>query len=275
MIVNHIPAPLIPEPGMSDPHALVIDDVCYLFTSHDVGFGVSDWIMPDWRIHRSEDLQQWAHVGTISPADNYMGAGNTHCWAGDIAARNGRFYWYFSNHDKESGIMVADRPEGPYTDALGGPLVDSFDPSVFMEDGTAYILYGQNPYCIARLKDSMVALDEAPRRIEFDFQGDFPNVDKGSLHKHNDTYYLSCSSYYATSSSVYGPYTYRGRVGSDFGLNTNFAHGDFFVWKGQWFHTWCQYRDLRHDKVRDCYMAPVSYGPDGSMKTETDFLGRQ
>ena len=26
--------------------------------------------------------------------------------------------------------MVADRPEGPYHDALIGPLVDSFDPTI-------------------------------------------------------------------------------------------------------------------------------------------------
>lgn len=37
---------------MSDPHALVENDICYLYTGHDVGFGIPDWVMPDWRIYR-------------------------------------------------------------------------------------------------------------------------------------------------------------------------------------------------------------------------------
>ncbi len=258
--------PLISEPGMSDPHALVLGDVCYLFTGHDVGFGVNDWVMPDWRIYRSDDLLTWTHVGTIDPADNYMGAGNTNCWAGDIVERHGRYYWYFSNRNKESGVMVASAPEGPYTDALGGPLVDSFDPSIFVEDdGTCYIIYGHGEYKIARLKDSMIELDEEPRTISIDRKGVFPKTDKNSLHKHNGIYYLSCSGYYATSRNLYGPYAYHGLVGRGWQLDSGYAHGDFFVWKGDWYHVWCRYRNRDHDRIRDCFMAPVYYDEDGSM----------
>jgi hypothetical protein len=261
--------PLIDEAGMSDPHVLVREDACYLFTGHDVGFGLADWVMPDWRIYRSEDLRAWEHVGTIDPRDNYMGAGNTNCWAGDIVQRNGRFYWYFSNHNKETGVMVASRPEGPYVDALGGPLVDSFDPTLFVDDdGSPYIIYGAHDYRIARLKDSMIELAEEPRLIPVDRKGVFNIVDKNSLHKHNGIYYLSCSAAYATSMSLYGPYTYRGRVGIDCGLGTSFAHGDFFAWKGQWYHVWCKYRDRSKDRIRDCFIAPVIYDADGAMRDD-------
>jgi hypothetical protein len=41
---------------MSDPHMLVVKDVCYVFTDHDVGFGINDWVMPDWRIFKSTEL---------------------------------------------------------------------------------------------------------------------------------------------------------------------------------------------------------------------------
>ena len=73
--IKNIKNPLIEQPGMSDPHMLVLNDTCYLFTGHDIGFGVSNWIMPDWRIFMSTDLQNWKHVGTISPKDNIMGEG--------------------------------------------------------------------------------------------------------------------------------------------------------------------------------------------------------
>lgn len=78
--LKNIKNPLIDKPGMSDPHMLVMNDTCYLLTGHDVGFGIPDWVMRDWRIFRSADLQDWEHVGTISPQDNYMGEGNTNCW---------------------------------------------------------------------------------------------------------------------------------------------------------------------------------------------------
>jgi arabinoxylan arabinofuranohydrolase len=273
MTIGKLTNPLIAEAGMSDPHALVVGDWCYLFTGRDVGFGVSDWVMPDWRIYRSDDLRRWTHVGTIDPADNYMGKGSTSCWAGDIVERNGTYYWYFSNRTESTGVMVASRPEGPYADALGRPLVDSFDPSIFVDDdGTAYIIYGEYDYKIARLKNSMLELDEQPKGIELNRKNIFPRADKNSLHKHNGIYYLSCSGYYATSENVYGPYEHKGLVGVGWGLDTGFGHGDFFTWKGQWYHVWCKYRDRRLDRIRDCFIAPVVYGPDGSMRDDLEFV---
>tara|TARA_R110002033_G_C3897451_1_gene240036 strand:+ start:18426 stop:19406 length:981 start_codon:yes stop_codon:yes gene_type:complete len=265
--------PLISEPGMSDPHMLVVNDTCYVFTGHDVGFGISDWVMPDWRIYRSTDLQKWEHVGTIKPEDNYMGKGHTSCWAGDIAERNGKFYWYFSNHHDDAGVMVSDKPEGPYKDALGKPLVDSFDPTIFIDDdNTPYIVYGRTDYKIARLKESMIELDEEPKTIVINKTTYFPDMDKNSLHKRNGIYYLSCSGYYATSKNLYGPYEAQGRVGTGWELDTPYGHGDFFVWKGDWYHVWCRYRDRKKDRIRDSYIAPVIYGPDGEMRDDLSQL---
>ena len=78
--------------------------------------------------------------------------------------------------------MVADRVEGPYRDALDGPLVDSFDPTIFTDDdGTPYIIYGHGTYFIARLNDDLLSLaEEDPRALPFsnDDRGDFPIMDK-------------------------------------------------------------------------------------------------
>jgi hypothetical protein len=56
---KNIKNPLIDGPGMSDPHVLVENDICYIFSGHNEGFGNSEWVMPDWRIHRSTDLRSW------------------------------------------------------------------------------------------------------------------------------------------------------------------------------------------------------------------------
>ena len=265
--------PLIDEPGMSDPHMLVDNGGCYLFTGHDVGSGQAAWVMPDWRIYRSKDLQSWELVGTILPEQNYMGKGNTSCWAGDIVKRNGKYFWYFSNRDKDLGVMVADKPEGPYKDALGKPLVASYDPTIFVDDdNTPYMIWGNGTYTIARLKDSMLELAEEPRKITLNRTGNFPVVDKNSVHKHNGIYYLSVSGYYATSKSVYGPYESKGVVGKGWGLDTGWAHGDFFVWQGDWYHVWCRYKNRDYDKVRDCFIAPTSFDPDGMMHDDLSHL---
>ena len=265
--------PLIDSPGMSDPHVLVEDDVCYVFTGHDVGFGVNDWVMPDWRIYRSTDLESWEHVGTISPKDNYMGEGHTSCWAGDIVKRNGKYYWYFSNRKENSGVMVASKPEGPYVDAIGGPLVDSFDPTIFVDDNnTPYIIYGEHTYKIARLKESMIALDEEPKEIVINRTTYFPDTDKNAVHKRNGIYYLSCSGYYATSKNLYGPYETQGLIGEGYGLDTGYAHGDFFQFKGEWYHVWCRYIDRSIDRTRDCFIAPVIYDENGLMKDDLSHI---
>jgi beta-xylosidase len=271
--VDKVANAIIPEPGMADPHALVVGDVCYLFTGHDIGFGIKDWVMPDWRIYRSDDLKNWKLVGKISPENNYMGKGNIDCWAGDIVQRNGKFYWYFSNRKESTGVMVASKPEGPYSDALGKPLTDSFDPTIFMEeDSTSYIVYGEFNYKIARLKKSMIELDEEPREIIINRTTYFPKLDKNSLHKHNGIYYLSSSGYYATSKNIYGPYETKGAVGKGYGLDTSYAHGDFFVWKGDWYHVWCKYRNRDYDRIRDCFIAPVIYDKDDLMHDDLSVM---
>lgn len=273
---NSIKNPLIDEPGMSDPHVLNVNDTLYLFTGRDIGFGVKDWVMPDWRIYKSTDLNTWKHVGTISPEDNYMGKGNTNCWAGDIVERNGKYYWYFSNRKLSTGVMVASRPEGPYVDALKKPLVDSFDPTIFIDDDkTPYIIYGEHTYKIARLKNSMIELDEEPKIIELDRKDVFPKADKNSLHKYKGIYYLTVAGFYATSKNVYGPYEFKGLTGKGFGVDSGYGHGDFFVWKGEWFHVWCKYKNRDYDRIRDCFLAPTYYDKNGSMFDDLNYIDKK
>lgn len=134
-----------------------------------------------------------------------MGKGNTSCWAGDIVARNGKYYSYFSNRKKSTRVMLASNPEEPYVDALGKPLIESFDPTIFIDDdNTPYIINGEHTYKIARLKNSMLELDEEPKEITINRTTDFPDTDKNSLHKYKRIYYLSCSGYYTTSKNIYG-----------------------------------------------------------------------
>ena len=224
----------------------------------------------DWRVFSSPDLLRWSLESTLLPNATPAAPGDySTCWATDAAAgADGAFYFYLSLGANQIGVMRGATPVGPWEDPLGTPLInrtlgaslhtEARDPCLFVDDdGTPYIINGDTDYQIARLKDSMTELDETPRRIEIDRKGVFPCMDKNSLHKHNGIYYLSCSGYYATSRNLYGPYEYQGLVGTGWGLDTPFGHGDFFTWKGDWYHVWCKYRDRSHDRIRDCFIAPV------------------
>lgn len=82
--------------------------------------------------------------------------------------RNGKWYWYICVEDTTKhlhgiGVGVADRPEGPYHDVIGKPLVPGswgfIDPSVFIdEDGQAYLFWGNNGLWYAKLNEDMISL---------------------------------------------------------------------------------------------------------------------
>jgi hypothetical protein len=272
--------PLMPGLGISDPHVRIFNDKLYLYSGHDESPEDRDWVMRDWRIFSSGDLITWKYESTISPADNYMGAESKDCWAGDAAQRNGKTYFYFSNRNRDLGVMVSDDPAGPFHDPLGGPLAKFHDPTILIDDDpaqTPYIIYGckekTTTYLIARLNGDMISLAEEPRALEISGKGweDAPFwMDKNFLFKRNGLYYLSWGSDYATASNVYGPYVFQGRVGDGYKLGP-YAHGSFFEWEGQFYHIWCRY--LRDGyKFRECLMTYCHQTEDGELSDDTRFL---
>ena len=78
-------------------------------------------------------------------------------------------------------MAVSDKPEGPFKDALGKPLLtnkDCFDsehswacidPAIFIDDDeTAWIFWGNRECYYAKLKDNMIEIDGQIKRIDFD-----------------------------------------------------------------------------------------------------------
>ena len=185
--------------------------------------------------------------------------------------------------------MVSDKPGGPYIDALGKPLLDvdltstkEYDPTVMVdEDDNAYIVFGHyrndskdlNWY-IARLSEDMVSLAENPKEILLENVIDVMQAnDKPNLHKRNGIYYLSAGSHYAISENVYGPYTVIGNSGNgEYGLHSR-AHGNYFTWNNQWFHTWCHFHLGKEvARYRESYMTYLHYTDDGRMISDVEFL---
>ena len=274
--------PIIKDIGMSDPHVRVFNDTIYLYCGHDSHPDDETWVMKEWRIFSTNDLINWKQEGIISPRDNYMDDNSTDCWAGDAATRNGKYYFYFSDRKRSVGVMVSESPKGPFKDALGKPLVSPMhDPTILVDNDkqkTPYLIYGDKEgggFHIARLNEDMISTAEDPRPVEIngkEWQEAPAWMDKNYIFKHQDTYYLIWGRDYATSKNIYGPYECTGAVGNGHNLS-EYAHGSFFWWKGQFYHIWCYY--LRPGfKYRESIITYCHFNDNGHIVTDTDFLDK-
>lgn len=286
--------PIVPGVGLCDPHGVVYGDRVYLYATHDFSPENTGFVMKDWWVWSSDDLVNWKQEGVLKPEDTFLKKPFDSCWAGFGATKNGKYYWYFSAGPREVGVVVSDSPAGPWQDPLGKPLLPrgftptkQRDPDILMDDdGKAYMVYGTFDYFIARLNDDMISLAEPPRRVELDRKhgplGEGKTDDKPSLHKRNGIYYLSWSSFYATSTNVYGPYTYKGSVITPEGLAPEFRkegdtqygrdgmwhdrHGNFFTWNNQWYYVFNDTsRPGSSHFFRDSCLAYVHYKDNGDI----------
>lgn len=46
------------------------------------------------------------------------------CWAVDAAYANGKYYFYYSNGNDQTGVAVSDTPAGPFKDSCHSPVLD-------------------------------------------------------------------------------------------------------------------------------------------------------
>lgn len=274
--------PLVKDIGMSDPHVRVFNDTVYLYCGHDSSANDKIWTMKDWRIFSSDNLVDWKFRYTISPENNYMDNNTTDCWAGDAAFRNGKYYFYFSDRKRGVGVMVSDAPTGPFRDPLGKPLVAPMhDPTIMIDDDknkTPYICYGDKAgggFHIAKLNEDMISLAESPKPIQIkgkEWEKAPEWMDKNYLFKRNGTYYLSWGRDYAISKNIYGPYNCVGAVGEGHYLS-EYAHGSFFEWKGQFYHVWCYYIKPGF-RYRETIMTYCHFDNNGNIVTDTKFLDK-
>ena len=284
--------PIKPGVGLADPHVVIYGDRAFMYATHDFSADSKNFVTKDWWVWSSTDLVDWQHVGTLKPEETFLKRPSDVCWAGFGATRNGKYFWYFSAGRTEIGVVTADSPTGPWRDPIGKPLVakgltptEQRDPDIFMEDdGQAYMVYGTFKYFLVRLGDDMVSLAEKPRPIKFDREfgpyGEGKTDDKPSLHKRNGIYYLSWSSFYAMSTNLYGPYTYKGSVIAAENVALEFQidpavrkydlwhdrHGNFFTWHNQWYYA-CNDKSLpgRHTFFRETCVSYVHYRDNGEI----------
>lgn len=170
--------PVIQTRYTADPAPMVSTDgeTLYLFTSHDEPEGGENgamYVMNDWNLYSTQDMVNWTDLG-VPASYNVFEWSQGDAWAiQTVRGLDGRYYLYAPVKGQSStaiGVAVADRPEGPYKDALGKPLTEKpnfIDPSVYVdyESGRAFIVWGNPDPYFAELNPDMVTFKTQPVRI--------------------------------------------------------------------------------------------------------------
>ena len=266
--------PIVKTRFSPDPAPVVDGEWLYVFAGHDAP-DARGYTMRDWGVVRTKDMRTWEDLGLVmTPAVFKWATPDNRAWASQAIKRNGKWYWYVAVHGVRPrgdciGVAVAGRPEGPWTDPIGKPLVGPgagfIDPSVFIDDdGRAYLVWGNcggDPGCwYAELKDNMVELASEVKTVpglmdEKSFgkplkkkhgAGARKPIDTNFeeapwIYKLGDTYYLEYAAggvpehwAYSTAKSIHGPWTYRGRI-MDEAQGTGTIHGGSVFFKGEWY----------------------------------------
>lgn len=242
--------PIIRHQYTADPAVLVENDTLWLFAGHDHAGNQSGYHMRDWLLFSTTDMKHWKEHPVPLTIDEFKWAASKQAYAGHVAERNGKYYWYVSTNWCGIGVAVADKITGPYKDALGKPLLtnkDCFasshswaciDPAIFIDDdGQPWITWGNRECYIAKLKDNMIEIDGEIKQIKFNET--HPFTEAPWIHKYNGKYYLTYASEwpekiaYAVADKIDGPYEMKGII-SEIAGNSNTTHPAIVNFKNQW-----------------------------------------
>ncbi|WP_225551147.1 family 43 glycosylhydrolase [Sphingobacterium bovistauri] len=249
-VFQHKGNPIIQHHYTADPAALVKGDTLWLYTGHDFEGGQRGYVMRDWLVYSTTDMKTWTEYPVPLHVSEFKWATSKAAFAGHVTERNGKYYFYVSTNHTGIGVAVADRPEGPFKDALGKPLLtnkDCFasthswaciDPAVYIDDdGTAWIFWGNRECYYAKLKDNMIEIDGEIKQINFD---GFSFTEAPWIHKYKGKYYLTYATgfpekiEYAMSDNIQGPWEYKGILNEIAG-NSNTNHQSILEFKGKWY----------------------------------------
>src|ERR1044072_2559627 len=185
----------------------------------------------------SKDLVNWTKHERIIDTAAIKWA-NRAMWAPAIVYKDGKYFLFFAANDIQNeqqaggiGVAVSNKPEGPFKDYLGKPLLDKIvnkaqpiDQFVFHDkDGQYYMIYGGWRHCnIARLKADFTGFEPFADGTEFKEITPSGYVEGPFMFIHNGKYYFMWSEggwtgpnysvAYAIADSPAGPFKRIGKI---------------------------------------------------------------
>jgi len=217
----------------ADPEGIIFDKTYWVYPTFSAPY--EDQIFLD--AFSSKDLAHWTKHHKILDTTAVKWVKKA-MWAPSIIKNKNKYFLFFGANDIQNdnetggiGVAVASKPEGPYKDYLGKPLVDKFhngaqpiDQFVFRDkDGQHYLIYGGWRHCnIAKLKDDFTGF--IPFKDKTVFKEITPEnyVEGPFMFIRNNKYYFMWSEggwggpnycvAYAIADSPLGPFKRIGKI---------------------------------------------------------------
>jgi beta-xylosidase len=217
----------------ADPEAAIFNKQYWIYPTYSDAYDKQVF----FDAFSSTDLVNWKTHSHILDSANVKWAKRA-MWAPAIVEKNKKYYFFFAANDIQNnnekggiGVAVADKPEGPFKDYLGKPLIDQFyngaqpiDQFVFHDkDGQYYIIYGGWQHCnIARLKNDFTAIIPFEDGTMFKEITPQHYVEGPFMFIRNNKYYFMWSEggwggpdysvAYAVADSPFGPFERVGKI---------------------------------------------------------------
>jgi beta-xylosidase len=224
--------PILPG-WYADPEAHVFEKQYWIFPTYSAPYDQQTFM----DAFSSPDLITWTKHSRVLDVANVTWAKRA-VWAPSIIAKDGWYYLFFGANDIQNdqqiggiGVARSRRPEGPFKDLIGKPLIDAFhngaqpiDQMVFKDrDGSYYIVYGGWRHCnIAKLSDDFTAIVPMPDGTMFKEITPAGYVEGAFMLLKDDKYYFMWSEggwtgpnyavAYAVGTSPFGPFERVGKI---------------------------------------------------------------
>lgn len=216
----------------ADPEGAVLDGQYWVFPTYSADF--DDQTFMD--AFSSPDLVIWTkHPRVLDKKD--VSWARRAMWAPAVMHANGKYYLFFSANDVHEGevggigVATASRPEGPYKDALGKPLINEIvngaqpiDQFVFRDDdGQYYMYYGGWGHCnVAKMSPDLMSIVPFADGSKFREVTPENYVEGPFMLKRKGKYYFMWSEggwggpdycvAYAIADSPFGPFRRVGKI---------------------------------------------------------------
>lgn len=216
----------------ADPEGAVLDGQYWVFPTYSADF--DDQTFMD--AFSSPDLVTWTkHPRVLDKKD--VSWARRAMWAPAVMHANGKYYLFFSANDVHEGevggigVATANRPEGPYKDALGKPLINEIvngaqpiDQFVFRDDdGQYYMYYGGWGHCnVAKMSPDLMSIVPFADGSKFREVTPENYVEGPFMLKRRGKYYFMWSEggwggpdycvAYAIADSPFGPFRRVGKI---------------------------------------------------------------
>lgn len=214
------------EGWYADPEGIIYDDTYWIYPTTSDLYEKQTF----FDCFSSKDLVKWTKHASILDTSEVKWA-KIAMWAPSVIRNNNKYYLFFAANDVHKGevggigVAIANRPEGPYKDLLGKPLINDIvngaqpiDQFVFRDDdGTHYMYYGGWGHCnMVKLNEDftvLVPFDDGEVYKEITPEG---YVEGPFMFKKNGKYYFMWSEggwggpnysvAYAIADSPFGPF---------------------------------------------------------------------